>query len=51
MVEKDGFSKNKYKSIRTRRNKIVEILAKSKIRNLFKTRSKILFQLKKILKL
>ena len=47
-VEKDELGSNKYKSIRKSENKIIEILAKSKIRNLPKFKSINLSMLKNV---
>ena len=51
MVKKDKVNNYKYKNIRKNRNKIVQILAKSKSWNLFKSRPRYLFVLKKKFKI
>ena len=48
MIEEDEVNSTKCKSIRKKRNKIVEILTKSKIRNLSNFRFRDLFNFKKI---
>ena len=48
IVEKNRISNSKYKNIKKSRNKIVQILAKSKSQNLLKFRSKNLFIFKKV---
>ena len=48
MIEEEEISSNKSKSLKKSRNKIVEISAKSKSQNLFKSRIENLFGLQKI---
>ena len=48
MFEKDWVDNSNYKNIKKGRNKIVEILAKSKYSNLLKSKSENLSRFKKI---